>query len=169
MAVSYANRGMSFEHLIEHANAQYRAKGWALVQKVATPWKIIRRGKQIVSAFPEKKSTVDFIGVANGKAIAFDAKSTRERTRFPLSNIEEHQMFFLEQFHNQGGHAFILVEYVKFNEVYLIPFLRLRDYWNTAMMGGRKSIPYEEMILFPRIRSGRGIVLDYLAAIKQKV
>lgn len=97
MKISQANRGRSFEQLIEHSNKQYQTKGKALIQKVPTPWKVIRRGKQIVSAHPAEKSTVDFVGVADGKAIAFDAKSTRELTRFPLSNIEVHQMVFLPQ------------------------------------------------------------------------
>ena len=164
MSVSYANRGRSFEQIIEYANVQYKLKGWGLIQKVPTPWRVLRKGKQIISAHPERKSTVDFVGVANGKAIAFDAKSTRERTRFPLSNIEQHQMDFLKQFYDQGGKAFILLEFVKFNETYLIPFDSLLEYWNKAMTGGRKSIPYSDMINFPLVRSNRGIVLDYLAA-----
>lgn len=164
MAVSYANRGRSFEQIIESANKQYQLKGWALVQKVATPWRVIRRGKQIVSAHPAEKSTVDFLGVANGRAIAFDAKSTRERTRFPLSNIEQHQMIFLKHFQDQGGQAFMLIEFSKHHETYLIPFDDLLKYWNNAMTGGRKSIPYEDMVYFPLVKSGRGIVLDYLAA-----
>lgn len=165
MYISHANRGRAFEQIVEYANKQYAAKGWALIQKVPTPWRVVRRGKHIVSAHPEKKSTVDFVGLANGRAIAFDAKSTRERTRFPLSNIEHHQMQFLKSFQDQGGQAFILVEFVKLNETYLIPFNNLLDYWNTAAEGGRKSIPYTDMIDFPQIKSDRGIALDYLKAI----
>lgn len=165
MVVSYANRGRSFEQIIESANMQYQLKGWGLIQKVPTPWRVIRRGKQIISAHPEKKSTVDFVGVANGKAIAFDAKSTRERTRFPLSNIEQHQVLFLKNFQDQGGQTFVLIEFAKLNETYLVPFDSLLDYWNSAMNGGRKSIPYDDMFKFPIVRSGRGVALDYLSAI----
>ncbi len=163
MKISQANRGRSFEQLIEHSNKQYLAKGKALVQKVPTPWTVIRRGKQIVSAHPAEKSTVDFVGVADGKPIAFDAKSTRELTRFPLSNIEVHQMVFLQNFHDQGGQAFVLIEFAKIYEVYLVPFPKLREYWNNARKGGRKSIPYDEMKHFPKISSGNGIALDYLS------
>ncbi len=166
MSVSYANRGKSFEQIIETANKQYLLKKWGLIQKVATPWKVIRKGKRIISAYPAEKSTVDFVGVANGKAIAFDAKSTRERTRFPLSNIEKHQMLFLKYFQDQGGQAFILIEFSKLNETYLIPFNSLLEYWNNSMNGGRKSIPYSDMMKFPIVKSGRGIVLDYLAVLR---
>lgn len=167
--ISQANRGRSFEQLIEHSNKQYQVKGKALIQKVPTPWRVIRRGKQIVSAHPAEKSTVDFVGVADGKAIAFDAKSTRELTRFPLSNIEAHQMVFLQHFHDQGGRAFVLIEFAKIYEVYLVPFVKLREYWNNAQKGGRKSIPYDDMNLFPRITSGNGVALDYLAALDENL
>ena len=163
MRVNTANRGMAFEELVEYSNRQYAEKGWASIQKVATPWKVVRRGKQIVSAFPEKKSTVDFVGVANGRAIAFDAKSTRERTRFPLANIEQHQMDFLERFQDQGGIGFFLVEFAKHHEFYIIPFTNMNEYWERARAGGRKSIPYDDMFLFEKVKSGRGIALDYLA------
>lgn len=168
MKISQANRGKSFEQLIEHSNKQYRAKGKALIQKVPTPWRVIRRGKQIVSAHPAEKSTVDFVGVYGGKAVAFDAKSTREVTRFPLSNIELHQMVFLQEFHDQGGQAFILIEFAKTYEVFLVPYVKIREYWNAAQNGGRKSIPYEDMKLFPKISSGNGIALDYLAALNNE-
>lgn len=165
MAKTHANRGQSFENVIEQSNTQYRAKGWAVMQKVATPWKILRKGAQIVSAFPEKKSTVDFVGVANGKPIAFDAKSTQNRTSFPLANVEEHQMLFLQNFHNHGGKAFFLLQFVKHEKVYLIPFTHMRSYWNIARKGGRKSIPFDDMQRFPEVRTGRGITLDYLSYI----
>lgn len=161
--ISHANRGSGFEELIDYANEQYAQKGWAQVQKVATPWQVIRRGKQIVTAFPTKKSTVDYIGVANGKAIAFDAKSTRERTRFPLSNIPSHQIEFLKDWQDQGGKAFFLIEFVKHQEVYFIEIEEMLPYWDRASNGGRKSISYRDFeVHLPLVEQGRGVALDYL-------
>lgn len=168
MARTHANRGQSFENVIEQSNIQYRAKEWAIMQKVPTPWKILRRGPQIVSAFPEKKSTVDFIGMASGISIAFDAKSTQNKTNFPLSNIEEHQMLFLQNFHKHGGKAFFLIEFATHQKVYLLPFTHMRSYWNIANKGGRKSIPYDDMQRFPEVQTSRGITLDYLVYIVGK-
>lgn len=159
----YANRGASFESLIEFANNQYAAKRIALIQKVATPWKVIRQGKKIISAFPEKKSTVDFIGVSMGRAIAFDAKSTLE-TRFPLSNIEQHQIDFLERWQRQNGIAFFLIEFAKLHEVYYLSFDEVKTWWD-GMENGRKSIPYEYFRMCRRVEQGR-VVLDYLAEIE---
>src|SRR5579875_38202 len=133
--ISQANRGMAFEYLIEYTNRQYQAKGIAVIQKIPTPVKMIRRGAQIVSAFPERKSTVDFIGVAGGRAIAFDAKSTRLYTRFPHGNIEQHQYEFLWEWQTQGGIAFVLVEFSTLHEVYVMPFEILQKFW-VAMKRG---------------------------------
>ena len=48
--ISYANRGMDLEGLINEVNELYYKRHLALVQKISTPWKVIRKGKQIVSA-----------------------------------------------------------------------------------------------------------------------
>lgn len=169
MAVSYANRGMAFEHLINITNQQYFQKRRATIQKVATPWKVIRRGKKIVNAFPEGKSTVDYIGVYNGRPIAFDAKSTRETTRFPLANIEDHQVKFLKQWKQNGGISFILVEFAKKQEVYLLSIDKLEKWFLAAKNGGRKSIPYEYFLTnCDLVKSKDGILLDYLPLIFER-
>lgn len=169
LQVSYANRGMAFEKIIEYTNKQYLQKGRATIQKVATPWKVIRRGKKIISAYPEKKSTVDFIGVYNGRGIAFDAKSTRRNTSFSLSYVGNHQYNFLKRWHQNGGISFLLVEFVKLNETYLLPFEGLQKWWEGAQKGGRKSIPYDyfqnECDL---VKSKNGILLDYLSVIDRR-
>lgn len=164
--IPHKNRGLAFEMLIEHANRQYQHKGRAIIQKVPVSWKVIRRGDRIVSAYPEKKSTVDFIGVAHGRPIAFDAKSTRERTRFPLNNLENHQYEFLQQWRNQGGIAFLLLEFAVLKESYLIPFKVLEKHWQIRESGGRQSIRYQDIRFeCDLIRSDRGIALDYLKKI----
>ena len=79
--VNYANRGKSLESLINYANQQYLSKRVALVRHIPTDWTVIRRGKQIISAFPAQKSTVDYIGITsfNGEIVplAFDAKQCK--------------------------------------------------------------------------------------------
>lgn len=158
---------MSFETLIEETNMQYFMKKIATIQKVATPIKIIKTEKTL-NAFFEKKSTVDFIGCYNGRAIAFDAKSTKERTRFPLSNIEEHQFNFLKQWKNNGGISFLLIDFAKKQEVYFLTLSELEKWWNEAEKGGRKSIPYEWFVEnCDLVKSKNGILLDYLGVIKK--
>jgi len=159
---NYANRGKSLETLIEHANKQYKAKGVALIQKVATPWTVIRRGKQIVSAFPAEKSTVDFIGIAQDYAVAFDAKQCKEKTRFPLSNIEQHQMDFLREWARQDGKSFFIIEMSELGKIYKAEFGHISHYWYKALKGGRKSIPIKDFDKFKVVGQAGGIVLDYL-------
>jgi recombination protein U len=166
----YANRGQAFEQLIEITNKQYALKGQATIQKVPVPWKVFYDKKTKRSkAIPEEKSTVDFIGASNGRAIAFDAKSTREVTRFPLSNIENHQILFLKNWKDNGGISFILVEFAKKRETYLLPFQSLENWWNEAQLGGRKSIPYEWFLMNCNlVKSKNGILLDYLSLIQKE-
>ena len=91
-----ANRGMLFEKEVEMANRQYKNMGIALVQKISTPWKVIRKGKQIVSAFPEGKSTLDFRGTVKPSIpVSFDCKETKDERGLPLANIADHQIDYL--------------------------------------------------------------------------
>lgn len=157
--ISYANRGMQLEAEIESSNQSYFHRGIAVIQKVATPMKKVN-GK----TFYAEKSTVDFIGCLNGRGVAFDAKETKERTSFPFKkNVHEHQVRFLEHYRNCGGHAFLLVRFVKHHETFILPSTELLKWWNGIAEGGRKSIPYEWFTLnCESVRSRSGIVIDYL-------
>lgn len=159
-----ANRGQGFERLLTRSAAVYRLKNQALIDKIPTSWIVQRAGKRIVSAFPEKKSGVDYIGIiASGRPVAIEAKSTIERTRFPLSLVERHQFDFLEQWHTLGGISFLLVEFSKLREIYRVPFTLLQEYVEAAEAGGRKSIPYEEIKLqCDEIKSREGVPVAFL-------
>lgn len=119
---SHANRGAKLEKLIDMTNTQYRNKGVALIDKVPNAWVVQRDGKRIVSAFPQRKTGVDYVGVSHGRAIAIEAKSTTNRTSFPLSMIQDHQIKFLQQFVDQGGVSFFIIEFSKLGEIYFAPF-----------------------------------------------
>jgi Penicillin-binding protein-related factor A, putative recombinase len=162
--VRYANRGMQLEHEVESSNLSYWLKNIAVIQKVATPFKPIRDHEGKMKALiPEKKSTVDFIGCLNGRGLAFDAKETKERTSFPLANVKEHQLRFLEKYRNCGGHAFLLVRFVKHNETFILSSVQLSQWWKEAAFGGRKSIPYGWFTEnCEQVKSRNGIVVDYL-------
>lgn len=156
--MGYANRGKAFEQLICLSNHQYKSKGWGLIDQVPTPTKNIN-GRIVY----DKKSTVDFYGVSHGRAIAFDAKSTRISTRFDLKNVHDHQVEYLKKFQDQGGVAFLLIHFEKRQETYFVPLKFFLKYWDAAKKGGPKSIPYEDFLVgCPLVRTSRGIALDYL-------
>ncbi len=97
-------RGSTLEELINRTNEQYREKGLALIQKIPTPItpiKIDKEHRHITLAYFEKKSTVDYIGAVQGIPVCFDAKECAADT-FPLANIHEHQVVFMEEFEKTG-------------------------------------------------------------------
>ncbi|WP_307894040.1 Holliday junction resolvase RecU [Bacillus swezeyi] len=156
--INYANRGKALQMLINNTNAVYKQKGWALVDEVPTPSKNIK-GRIIY----ERKSTVDYYGISQGRGIAFDAKSTKETKRFDLKNVHDHQVKYLDHFLKQGGIAFLLIEFARLREFYFVSIPFFLEYWNAAKNGGRKSIPYEEIRFnCAPIRTRRGVPLDYL-------
>lgn len=53
---SMANKGRAFEEEVIRANLYYKNTGEALVQKIGTPWNVVIRGKQIISAYPHMKT-----------------------------------------------------------------------------------------------------------------
>ena len=111
--ISYANRGMDLEGLINGVNELYYKRHLALVQKISTPWKVIRKGKQIVSAFPESESTLDYRGtVRGGLSISFDAKEADNDKGLPLSYIKSHQISYMEFALEMGEKTFIIC-YIK--------------------------------------------------------
>lgn len=172
MGVNYANRGKAFERDIIRSNITYKHKNWAVIEKTEPIFKPLppgllpnrlRSGKHYMVGYYEGKGFVDFFGVCQGRPLAFEAKSTISRTSFPLKNITKDQMETLGRWHNQGGIAFVLVQFEKQREVYLLPFVELKKWWDDALEGKRKSIPYEWFGLnCERVKATRGVILDYL-------
>lgn len=155
---NYANRGMGLQKQINAANLMYKARGQAQINEIPTPAKQVN-GKMIYT----EKSTVDFVGISHGRCIAFDTKSTKERTRFPLKNIHEHQVDFLRSWQDQGGISFLIIEFSALGEVYYMPLNTLLANWLRSRGDGPKSIPVEDIrFSCERIMPGRGVALDYL-------
>ena len=112
-------RGSALEELINHTNDAYKEKHLALIQKIPTPIKPIQIEKEtrhITLAYFDQKSTVDYIGTVQGIPVCFDAKECAKDT-FPIANIHEHQIAFMEEFERQGGVAFLLVSYTNRDEM----------------------------------------------------
>jgi len=160
-------RGSAFEEMVELTNQLYAQKELAIIQKVPTPITPVavdNKSRTITSAYFEKKSTIDFIGVAQGIPICFDAKETREKN-LPLKNIHSHQIEFMQSFHRQKGIAFLLVHFHAKNEVFLLPIEDLAQYHQAAQNGGRKSIPYESFKYI--VPNKNGFPIHYLVAINE--
>ena len=161
-------RGSTFEDMINRTNEKYSDSGLALIQKIPTPITPIKMDKehrQITLAYFEQKSTVDYIGAAQGIPICFDAKECAVDT-FSLQNIHEHQIDFMQKFEKQGGIAFFLIYYTH-KEVFY--YLRLKDllvFWERMEQGGRKSFRFEELDPAFIIPGQGGILVPYLQTLQ---
>lgn len=165
-----ANLGMSFEQLIIAANDYYLLANIAAIIKVPTSFKIVRRydpikqRSEIVSAFPEEKSTVDFAGQFKNMPVWFEAKSTSNKKSFPLSKIADHQLEWLHQIDIMGGMAFILFELSHDHSYYRMTYKQLKKFMTDH---DRKSIPFEFFEKnCKKIHFNRFGVLDYLENLK---
>jgi recombination protein U len=164
-----ANKGKAFEEEIIKSNEGYKSRGIALVQKISTPWQVIRKGKKIVSAFPVGKSTLDFRGtVKSGISISFDCKEVATETRgLPLKNIEEHQIEYIREALAIGEVSFILCYMKMFDKRYFTPGPIVVEYWDRWKANkGRAGFNYIPINVMIQIKSRNGIVLDYLEGLE---
>lgn len=161
----YANRGSALEDLITYTNSQYRQKGIAIINKIPTPTTIKKDG----TGFFKAKSTVDFTGtLAGGRFICFDAKETKQPNIFPLSNVHQHQMDYMQSVADMGGIAFLIVRFVSFKggkeKFFRLGFEELAGYWKRYQTGrgrrGTASIAAEGF--GNEITGGEGYALHYL-------
>jgi len=140
-------RGSTLEDLINLTIEKYREKGLAVIQKIPTPItpiEIDKKSRHITLAYFDQKSTVDYVGAVQGLPVCFDAKECREDT-FPLQNIHEHQVSFMEDFERQEGIAFLLIAFTERHAYYYMPFREMKGYWDRMTGGGRKSFRFDEL------------------------
>ncbi len=141
---SAANRGMPLEDNINLSNEFYKEKGRAFILKRPTPINVVEvdysKGALITRAYFEKQSTTDYNGVYKGKYIDFEAKSTRSKTSFPLSNITKHQIEHLKGVISLGGIAFFIIHFEIQDETYLLDAKYVMEFYS---LKDRKSIPYQ--------------------------
>lgn len=162
-------RGSTLEDMINMTNEHYRQQKLALIQKIPTPItpvEIDQSTRHITLAYFEKQSTVDYIGAVQGIPVCFDAKECAVKT-FPIMNIHEHQVKFMEDFEKQGGISFILLFFSSLNETYYIPFKDNQIFLWKSLNGGRKSFTYDEIDKNYKINSTSGAVVHYLEGIKR--
>ncbi|WP_261129076.1 Holliday junction resolvase RecU [Bacillus sp. Marseille-Q3570] len=171
---SYANRGMTFEEDINHTNDYYLKIGKAVIHKKPTPVQIVsvdypkRSAAVIKEAYFKQPSTTDYNGVYRGRYIDFEAKETRNKTSFPLTNFHQHQIDHMKLVIEQDGICFILVRFKNPQEDFLLEVQHLFNFWNQQDTGGRKSIPktyFEEKAHL--IQLGYNPRIDYLRIIDE--
>ena len=143
--IDYKNRGMTLEGELNDSNLYYQETEKAFIYKKPTPIKITKvdypsRDKAVIKeAFFTIPSTTDYNGLYKGKSIDFEAKETKSKTAFSLSNIHPHQIKHLENINKNGGISFLIVRFTVLNETYL---LTTNDFLQFIKEEDRKSIPH---------------------------
>lgn len=141
--IIYGNRGMDLENSLNLANNYYVENDIALIYKKPTPIGIVDTGYEdnkyiIKKAYFKEQSTLDYNGIYKGKYIEFEAKETKNKTSFPLSNIHEHQMKHIKKVIEHGGITFLIIN---MNAKSFL--LKGEDLLNYIGSHNRKSIEYE--------------------------
>lgn len=140
--ITYSNRGMDSENLINQTNEFYLVNDVALIYKKPTPIGVSKvnytsRGKVIDKAYFKEQSTLDYNGIYKGKYIEFDVKETQNKTSFPLSNVHAHQIEHIRNVLKHGGICFLII---KINSLYFL--LQGEKFIDFIKNNERKSIPY---------------------------
>lgn len=157
-------RGSTLEDMVNRTNEKYAEAGLALIQKIPTPItpvKMDKESRQITLAFFEQKSTVDYIGVVQGIPVCFDAKEC-DVTTFPMQNVHEHQVRFMDDFEQQGGKAFLIIHFTSEQKFYYLHIRQLLRFWNRAQEGGRKSFRMDELDPAYFFESSKGYLVPFL-------
>ncbi|WP_164668792.1 Holliday junction resolvase RecU [Virgibacillus doumboii] len=147
----YSNRGMTLEEDINTTNSFYLDTDKAVIHKKPTPVQIVnvhypkRSAAVITEAYFKQASTTDYNGIYRGKHIDFEAKETKNKTRFPLANLHDHQIKHMKSILNHGGISFLIIRFAVYNETYFMQAESFLTYWNDHLNGGKKSIPYENI------------------------
>ncbi len=131
-------KGSSLEKRFETVHKKLKLANTALIQKVTVP--IIYTNQGLIP----QSSTVDYTGlIAGGTFISFDAKECKSKTSFPLGNIHQHQLLFLQIVKSLGGLAFFAIWFTSLDKdlVYFTPISLIEKYINEAK---RKSIPIDD-------------------------
>lgn len=132
--------GSTFEAKLIRVFNKYRKEGKAYIIKIPGEVTIIRKGSKIVNALHRQKSDcLDFLGLMpNGKGIVFEAKTTKNKTSFPLSNIQDYQYELAEELLGYVKSVFYIIEFRELNEIYLVHSNKIKEFINN---NERKSIP----------------------------
>ena len=132
--------GSTFEGKLIKVFDRYRKEEKAYIIKIPGEVTIIRNGARIVNAIHRQKSDcLDFLGLMpNGKGIVFEAKTTKNKTSFPLSNIQDYQYELANELLGYVKSVFYIIEFRELNEIYLVHSNKIKDFIKN---NERKSIP----------------------------
>lgn len=172
--VKYGQRGMTLEKDLDMTNSYYLNTSRAIIHKKPTPVQIVnvdypsRNRAKIDEAYFKTPSTSDYNGIYKGRYIDFEAKETKNKTRFPLINIHAHQVEHMKQCHDHGGIVFLIIRFSSLDETYLMPIERFMVHWERFLSDEKKSISRADIMADSRqLKEGLNPRIDYLNAVDE--
>ncbi len=123
--IDYKNRGMNLENDLNITNKYYIDNNIAYIYKKPTPIKVVKAinefNKRVIKeAYYSEPSTTDYNGIYKGNYIDYEAKETKNKTCFPLSNIHKHQINHIRNIVKENGICFLIIRFITLNETYLL-------------------------------------------------
>ena len=108
------------------------------------------------------KSTVDYYGLWKGKFLAFEAKSTEDKS-FSFSNIKLHQTEYLSLVQKFNGIAFWIIYFKIQNEFILIKHSKMLE----ALGKNKKSLDFNQAIsIGTKVTLMYPGILDYISVLE---
>ncbi|WP_027063146.1 Holliday junction resolvase RecU [Mesoplasma seiffertii] len=133
------NLGQYLETIINITNQKYLEENLCLVTKIPTNINLVEtNNKKILNANFKKSFNCDYIGVYQGQYFEFEAKETYQ-DYFDFKALRKNQQSKLSYVCNFKGIGFIIIYFGKYEEFFLIDFLKLKDYVLTI----KKRVPYQ--------------------------
>ena len=137
LKTDYKNRGMNLENDLNITNKYYIEKNIAYIYKKPTPIKVVKaefeNGKRVIKeAYYSEPSTTDYNGIYKGFYIDYEAKETKNKTNFPLSNIHKHQIEHIKNIIMAKGICFLIIRFTTLGETYLLKGEDLIDFMNNS-------------------------------------
>jgi penicillin-binding protein-related factor A (putative recombinase) len=140
--------GEDTEARVASLNAACVRAGLAVrIDKIPTPYRRVGRGArggQFIGV-PTERSTVDYVGqLAGGRALWMEVKRCTG-TSLPFARIETHQRTALQQAHDGGGLALVLVLFGAALATATVCVVPWRDLAARIAAGSRKSLSADEL------------------------
>jgi recombination protein U len=136
--------GDQFEQQVIATNKKYALQRIGAIEKIPTGTKAIPTGRG-VRWIPAEKTGCDFIGHYKGVPVALEAKSTVNKTAFPLfvhgkAMVKHHQLAFLKRYEASGGRSYVLIHFKAIRRTFRVPVGKYMKLTESATQANKKSL-----------------------------
>lgn len=138
----FKNKGLGLERLLINTFAQQKYQKIGLIEKYPTPIQVLKNDEDFITkAYFKRTSSLDFVGIFNGKHIEIEAKTTQNPNIFSLHNILPHQLARIEKLVELGSLVYLVIEFKCENLYFLLPGITLLKYKERSI----KNITLDEI------------------------